>query len=66
MSSKAGIFIEYLWLIIAVASFIAGIHQWYTSSFENSSMLFIMVFISVLMYGFRRRLRKKQSQKTIE
>jgi len=59
MNSKAGIFIEYLWLTIAVIALIAGLHEWYKSNTENSSMFFIMVFISLLMFSFRKYMRKK-------
>ena len=63
MNSKATIFIEYLWLVIAVGSLSAGLHQWYNSSLENSLLFFAMVFIALLMYTFRRHLRRQQNNK---
>jgi len=64
MKSKAVILIEYLWLGIALLSLAAGIHQWYNSSdIKNSSVFLIMVFISLLMFSFRRYLRKNKKKK---
>lgn len=63
MKSKAGIFVEYLWLAIAFISLIAGLQQWYTSSLENAALFFVMLVVSILMYYFRRKLRLNHKNK---
>ncbi len=62
MKSKAGLFLEYLWLLISVISLSSGIYQWYNGSLKNASIFFIMVVVSLLMYNFRRHLRNKQDK----
>lgn len=62
MKSKAGIFVEYLWLAIATVSLIAGLQQWYSSSLENAALFFVMLIVAVLMYSFRRKLRQNNKK----
>lgn len=59
MKSKAGMFLEYLWLLIAAISLIAGIQQLYSGSLKNGGIFTVMIFVALLMYSFRRNLRKK-------
>jgi len=66
MKSKAPLFIEYLWLGIVIASLLAGLHQWYYEGFKNSSPFFVMLFISILMFTFRRHLRLKNKTESDE
>jgi len=58
MKTKAGIFVEYLWMAIAAFSLIAGIQQWYTTNLKNAALFFVMLAVSIFMYSFRRKLRQ--------
>ena len=60
MKSKAALFLEYLWLLIAVISLSSGIYQWYSNNLKNAGVFLAMVAVSLLMYNFRRHLRNKQ------
>ena len=62
MNSKFAIFIEYLWIAIAGTALVIGIYEWYTRDINNASMFFAIVFISVLMYSFRRKMRIKRNK----
>ena len=62
MKSKITLFLEYLWLGIALISFVAAMYEWYSSNLKNSSVFFVMVFISILMFSIRRNLRNKQKE----
>jgi len=62
MKSKITLFLEYLWLGIALISFVAAMYEWYSSNLKNSSVFFVMVFISILMFSIRRNLRNKQKK----
>ena len=64
MKSKAGIFLEYLWLLIATISLGAGIQQWYSGTIKNAGIFFAMLTVSLLMFTFRRRLRKNAKDNT--
>lgn len=55
--------LEYTWLLIAILSLGAGIHKTYKIGLGSSYAFFIMAFISVLMYMFRRNLRISQNKK---
>jgi hypothetical protein len=56
--------LEIIWLIVAMLSIVAGIHKTYVDSgFRESYLFFIITFIAVLMYLFRRKLRKKERGK---
>ncbi len=61
MKSKAGILLEYLWLLISAISLFAAVQQWYKNDIKNGSVFLIMLFVSLLMYTFRRQLRKKNN-----
>jgi hypothetical protein len=63
MNSKFAFFIEYLWLAIAGTSLSIGIYEWYITDIKNASMFFAILFISILMYSFRRNLRKNRNKK---
>ena len=52
--------LEVVWLIIALLSFISGIYNLIYSGVQESLMFFLITFISLIMYLFRRRLRKSQ------
>ena len=59
MQGKFGLFIEYLWIGIALFSISVGAYQWNKNGFEEASVFIIMIFIAIFMYSFRRYLRKK-------
>ncbi len=58
MNKKFIIALEIIWLIIAILSLIAGLHKTYYQSFSESYLFFIITFIAILMYSFRRYKRK--------
>ena len=55
--------LEYTWLLIAVLSLGAGVHKTYKMGIGASYGFYIMTFISVFMYMFRRNLRISQNKK---
>lgn len=55
--------LEYTWLLIAILSLGAGIHKTYKLGFGASFVFFIMTFIAVFMYMFRRNSRISQDNK---
>ena len=59
MKGKAGIFIEYLWLLISAVSLFAALQQWYKNDIKNSSVFLVMLLVSLLMYTLRKQVRKK-------
>jgi len=59
MKEKLKLFVEYLWLFIAGFSLFGAIREWYFSHWKQSLLFLIMIVVSVLMYFFRRNLRKK-------
>ncbi|HBX49862.1 MAG: hypothetical protein A2275_03035 [Bacteroidetes bacterium RIFOXYA12_FULL_35_11] len=54
--------LEYTWLVIAVLSVIAAVHKTYRQGFSESYPFYIITFIAVLMFFFRRYTRKNNSQ----
>jgi hypothetical protein len=63
MSNVLKKILEYTWLLIALLSLGAGIHKTYKIGFGSSYPFFIMTFIAILMYMFRRNMRIAQKQK---
>lgn len=63
MSKIFRLILEYTWLGVAVLSLGAGVHKTYKTGFGESYLFFIIVFISILMYMFRRHMRKSQDKK---
>ncbi len=56
-------FPEMLWLCVAIFGFIEAVHATYYHGFGRETIIFyIMVPVSVLMYFFRRRLRRSKSE----
>ncbi len=53
---------EYLWFLVGLISFIAGIHAWARHDLRSSLIFFLMVVISAFMFTLRVRLRKKNNQ----
>jgi len=56
--NKFALILEIVWLIVAVLSLIAGINQTYKFGFKNSILFYIIFLIAIIMYSFRRYLRK--------
>ncbi len=63
MSKIFRLILEYTWLGVAILSIGAGIHKTYRFGFQESYLFFVISFISVLMYMFRRYVRISQSKK---
>ena len=63
MNAKFGIYIEYLWVAIALFSLASGLYQWYNADIEQASVFLMMLFVAILMYNFRRRMRIKANKK---
>ncbi len=63
MKHKAPIFLEYLWLLIAIVSLGLFFYEWYVTNFKESIPLLIIVFLAILIYAFRRNTRIKNKQK---
>ncbi len=63
MKHKVPVFLEYLWLLIAISSLGLFLYKWYIIDFKESVPLLIIVFVAILMYAFRKGLRKKNKQK---
>jgi len=61
VKEKVSLFIEYIWLVAAIISLIAGIHKTYYHGFEQSWLFFILVPVALIMYSLRRHLRKQQN-----
>ncbi|MBI5218881.1 MAG: hypothetical protein HY958_08120 [Bacteroidia bacterium] len=55
--------LEYTWLVVAILSLAAGIHKTWRSGFAQSYPFFIMAFVSILMFMFRRFVRVSQKFK---
>ena len=63
MNTKFGVFIEFLWIAIALFSLASGLYQWYSGDLEQASIFLMMLFVAILMYNFRRRIRTKSNNK---
>ena len=58
MKDKFKLFVEYLWLAIAGFSFIGAIKEAYLSHWKDSAIFLVMIIVSILMYIFRKKIRK--------
>lgn len=52
--------LEIVWISLAVLSFLAGLYNWSRIGFRESLMFFVISLLSLMMYFFRRNLRKSQ------
>ncbi len=52
--------LELVWLSLAVLSLLAGIYNWMQAGISESIMFFVIALMSVLMYLYRRNLRKSR------
>jgi hypothetical protein len=64
MNNKAVHILEIFWLIIAVLSLVAGIHQTFNEGISRSWLFMVIALISFGMYSLRRNLRKKTQDKS--
>lgn len=55
--NKTGI-MEYVWIAVAVLSLVTGIHKTIKYGFNESYLFFIFAAISILLFFYRRYLRK--------
>ena len=61
MNKRVSYILEIFWLVVALLSLIAGIHQTVTMGFRESWLFFIIALVGFLMFFLRRNLRKKLS-----
>jgi len=62
MNKRTNHILEIVWLIVAILSLFAGIHQTFTQGFSESWLFLLIAVIGFLMFSFRRNLRKKFSR----
>ena len=53
--------LQILWLVVSILSLFAGIHKTIQLSFKESYLFFIFTLIALLMYFYRRNLRKTET-----
>ena len=63
MNKKLHFIPERTWLVIALLAIGGAIHQTYKVGFQNSYMFYIIAFISLMMFSFRRYTRKTIEKK---
>jgi len=61
MNKRTAHILEIFWLIIAILSLGAGIHQTITEGLGESWLFFLITVVGFLMFFLRRNLRKKLS-----
>jgi TM2 domain-containing membrane protein YozV len=61
MNNKINYILEIFWLIIAVLSIIAGIHQTINEGIRHSWLFFLIALIGLCMFILRRNFRKPNS-----
>lgn len=52
--------VELIWLALSIFSFVTGIYETFQKGIGESYWFFIITAISVLMYFYRKNLRKKR------
>ena len=53
-------FLEITWLFIACLAFVAAVYNWYSRGLSDSYILFGISAISLIMFFYRRNLRKSK------
>lgn len=53
---------EFLWLLVGLFSFFAGIHAWAHHDLKNTLIFFLLVVIAAFMFTLRMKLRKRKYQ----
>jgi hypothetical protein len=53
-------FLEITWLFISFLAFVAAAYNWFSRGFSDSYILFAISAISLLMFFYRRNLRKSK------
>jgi len=61
MNKRTNHILEIFWLIVAILSLFAGIHQTVTQGFGESWLFFLITLVGFMMFFLRRNLRKKLS-----
>ena len=60
MHNRLTYILEIVWMSLAIISFPAGLYNWYESGLQESLMFFVITFLAIMMYFYRRNLRKSQ------
>jgi len=60
---KLNTVLTYTWLGVAILAVLAGIHQTYYQGIGKSWLFFVITFIAVLMFAFRRAMGKNLNKK---
>jgi Flp pilus assembly protein TadB len=60
MSHKLTRILEIVWLSLAILSFLAGLYNWYGHGPGESVMFFVITLLSLMMYFFRRNMRRSK------
>lgn len=60
MNNKLMHILEIVWMSLAIISFVAGLYNWYDQSLQDSFIFFIITLLAILMYLYRRNLRRSQ------
>lgn len=61
MHNRLTYILEIVWMSLAIISFLAGLYNWYESGLQESLMFFVITFLAIMMYFYRRNLRKSQN-----
>jgi len=61
MQNKIIHILELVWLSLAIISFLAGLYNFYKLGLQESLMFFAITFIALMMYFYRRHLRRSQN-----
>jgi len=62
MNNRVTHILEIFWLIVAILSLLAGIHQSMNQGIKESWLFYLIAAIGFLMFYLRRNLRKKSSR----
>lgn len=65
IQNKASRILEYIWIIISLLSLAIAVQNTINGNWENARMFYIFVPIALGMFFFRRNLRKKNNNKSI-
>lgn len=56
---KVVLFLEIMWLMIAIVSFSIGIYHLFFTGVEDGLFFFLLTFLAIVLYFLRRRQRKR-------
>ncbi|HLU84276.1 MAG TPA: hypothetical protein VKZ45_02280 [Vicingaceae bacterium] len=55
-------FLELMWLVIAIVSFVLGVYHILFTTKEDAFFFFLLTILAVFLYFIRRRQRRKMGQ----